>query len=63
MESPMMAPQGQGPLGGTSSILAGTHPVAPTRNKGRANILAKVAPKRNQESRKTIASVCFNARL
>ena len=50
MERPIMAPQGQGPLGGRSSVSVGIQPVEPTRNKGKADILARTQqeiPKRH----------------
>jgi len=58
MERPTIAPQGHGPLGGTSSISFGTQPVEPSKNKGRADILANVTPERNQTPRKSMASAC-----
>ena len=51
---PIMAPQGQGPFGGKSRCLFGIQPVAPTRNSGRARILAIVAPDPDLESRRRL---------
>lgn len=51
---PIMGPQGQGPLGGKSRCLLGIQPVAPISNSGRAEILARVAPDRDHESRRRL---------
>jgi len=58
-KSPVIAPQGQGPLGGRSRCRSGIHPVEPTRTRGKAKILAIVAPERDQKSRKQMAQYCF----
>jgi hypothetical protein len=50
-----MAPQGQGPLGGTLRSLVGIQPVEPIRQTGNADILATLAPERDQKSRKRMA--------
>jgi hypothetical protein len=58
-ESPISAPQGQGPFGPSSSSLFGIQPVRPTRRRGKAEILAIVAPDRmNQESRNRTDGTC-----
>jgi hypothetical protein len=52
---PTIAPQGQVPLGPSSRSLFGIQPVRPTTRRGKAEILAIVAPERlNQESRTRI---------
>jgi hypothetical protein len=54
-KSPTKAPQGQGPLGPSSRSLFGIQPVRLTTRRGKAEILAIVAPERmNQESRNRI---------
>ena len=54
-EIPMIAPQGQGPLGPISRSLFGIQPVRTTTRRGNAEILAIVARARiNQESRNRI---------
>ena len=54
-ESPIIAPQGQGPFGPTSSSLFGIQPVRATTRRGKAEILAIVALDRmNQEFRNRI---------
>jgi len=42
-------------LGGTSRSCAGIHPVEAIRNSGNANILASLAPERDQKSRMRMA--------
>jgi len=54
----MMAPQGHGPLGETSRSALGIQPVEPIRKRGRADILAIVAPERDQKSRRRMARTC-----
>jgi hypothetical protein len=55
---PMMAPQGHGPLGGRSRSRLGIQPVAPIKIRGTADILAILAPERDQNSRKRMARTC-----
>ena len=55
---PMMAPQGQGPLGGRSRSLAGIQPVDVIRKIGKANILATRAPERDHKFRKRMTQPC-----
>lgn len=50
-----MAPQGQGPLGGTSSSAFGIQPVEPIKRSGKADVLAILAPERDQNFRGKIA--------
>jgi hypothetical protein len=50
-----MAPQGQGPLGGRLRSLMGIQPVEPIRQTGNAEILASLAPERDQKFRKRMA--------
>jgi hypothetical protein len=45
-----MAPQGHGPLGETSRLAFGIQPVEPTRERGRADILA-IRAERDQKFR------------
>ena len=51
-DTPMIAAHGQGPLGGRSRYLFGSHPVDTIRKRGKANILAMAVPKRDQEGLK-----------
>ena len=58
-ESPIIAPQGQGPFGPTSRSLFGIQPVRPTTRSGTAKILAIVTLDRmNQESRNRLDGTC-----
>lgn len=50
-----MAPQGQGPLGGRLRSLMGIQPVEPITQTGNADILATLAPERDQKSRNRMA--------
>ena len=58
-ESPISAPQGQGPFGPTSRSLFGIQPVRPTTRRGKAKILAIVTlDLMKRESRNRIAGTC-----
>lgn len=50
-----MAPQGHGPFGGRSSSALGIQPVEPIRRRGKADVLAILAPERDQNFRGQIA--------
>lgn len=47
-----MAPHGHGPFGGRSRFRLGIQPVAPITTTGKADVLAIVAPERDQKIRK-----------